>query len=84
MEKDIFARYYKDSPLSEADEELLNYDDSKISRFWVKRNLLIKRLLLPFFPGGITVLFFIVIYVDHFIYSYDSIDVHYLFMNFQS
>ena len=59
MEKGHFRnRYYKDSPLSEADEELLNYDDSKIVCFGLKRNLLIKRLLLPLFPGGITVLFF--------------------------
>ena len=59
MEKgDFHNRYYKDSPLSDVDEELLNYDDSKIVCFGLKRNLLIKRSFLPLFPGGITVLFF--------------------------
>ena len=59
MEKGHYRNhYYKDTALSEVDEELLNYDDSKIVCFGLKRNLLIKRSLLPLFPGGITVLFF--------------------------
>lgn len=58
MEKGHFRNHYlKDNALSEVDEELLNYDDSKIVCFGLKRNLLIKRLLLPLFPGGIVVLF---------------------------
>ena len=62
MEKGHFRnRYIKDNALSEVDEELLNYDDSKIVCYGIKRNLLIKRLLLPLFPGGqITVTHFYV------------------------
>ncbi len=58
MEKGRFRNcYIKNNALSEVDGELLNYDDSNIVCFGIKRNLLIKRLLLPLFPGGIVVLF---------------------------
>ena len=38
------------------DKELVNYDDSYVICYGIKRNLLIKRILLPLFPGGITLL----------------------------
>lgn len=49
---------YTTNIFTDADDDLINYDDSKIVCCGLKRNLFIKRLFLPAFPGGITVLFF--------------------------
>ena len=58
MEKGHFRNHcIRSNVLSEAEQELINYDDSNIVCCGLKRNLLIKRLLLPLFPGGISVLF---------------------------
>jgi|TARA_Y100000992_G_scaffold52513_1_gene31195 hypothetical protein len=38
------------------DKELINYDDSSVICYGIKRNLLIKRIFLPLFPGGIAIL----------------------------
>ena len=48
---------FRNNIFSESDDDLINYDDSKIICCGLKKNLLIKRLMLPLFPGGIIVLF---------------------------
>lgn len=58
LEKGHFRNHcIRNSVISEAEQELINYDDSNTICCGLKRNLLIKRMLLPLFPGGITVLF---------------------------
>ena len=54
---DLNNKYISSNIFSESDDDLINYDDSKIVCCGLKRNLLIKRMMLPFFPGGIIVLF---------------------------
>ena len=58
LEKGHFRNHcIRNNVISEAEQELINYDDSNTICCGLKRNLLIKRMLLPLFPGGISVLF---------------------------